>query len=119
MKTPKNFLSGNIPPARFEVERMNPYSAPLEGRRDLLRLDFNENTIGPSPKVIKAIRNISSEEISIYPEYDGLQEAVAKNGKQRTVRKLRDGAFVKAGLVQRARRLKCLPMVICDTAPSV
>nr|WP_269623565.1 histidinol-phosphate transaminase [Prochlorococcus marinus] len=58
---------------------MLPYSAPLEGRRLLLRLDFNENTIGPSPKVIEAIKNISSEQISIYPEYDGLQEAVSQN----------------------------------------
>ena len=37
----------NTPKAREEVEALNPYSAPLEGRRNLLRLDFNENTIGP------------------------------------------------------------------------
>ncbi len=68
-----------IPPARPEVEKIEPYSAPLEGRRRLLRLDFNENTIGPSPKVLNAIRNISGEQISIYPEYNGLQAAVANN----------------------------------------
>ena len=65
------------PPARPEVESLQAYSAPLEGRRGLLRLDFNENTVGPSPKVVEAIRSIPAEHIAIYPEYDGLQAAVA------------------------------------------
>ena len=60
-------ISSKIPSPRKEVEEMQPYTAPLEGRRNLLRLDFNENTIGPSPKVLKAIRNISANQISIYP----------------------------------------------------
>ena len=64
------------PPARPEVETLQAYSAPLEGRRGLLRLDFNENTVGPSPKVVAAIRTIAAEEYAIYPEYDGLREAV-------------------------------------------
>ena len=34
--------------AKPEVEAMTPYVAPLEGRRSLLRLDFNESTVGPS-----------------------------------------------------------------------
>ena len=68
-----------IPIARKEVENMTSYSAPLEGRRKLLRLDFNENTIGPSPSVIEAIKQISSNHLSIYPEYNGLQEAITKN----------------------------------------
>ncbi|MEB3321978.1 MAG: histidinol-phosphate transaminase [Synechococcaceae cyanobacterium] len=64
-------------PARPEVEDLQAYSAPLEGRRGLLRLDFNENTLGPSPKVVEAIRAIPGEHYAIYPEYDGLREAVA------------------------------------------
>ncbi len=64
------------PPARPEVETLQAYSAPLEGRRGLLRLDFNENTVGPSPKVVAAIRTIAAEEYAIYPEYDGLREAI-------------------------------------------
>ena len=64
------------PSARPEVESLQAYSAPLEGRRGLLRLDFNENTVGPSPKVVAAIRAIPAEEYAIYPEYDGLREAV-------------------------------------------
>lgn len=67
------------PPARSAVEQLQAYSAPLEGRRQLLRLDFNENTIGPSPLVAQALRGFSSEEIAVYPEYDGLREAVVRN----------------------------------------
>jgi len=59
------------------VENLQAYSAPLEGRRGLLRLDFNENTVGPSPRVVEAIRAIPAEHIAIYPEYEGLQAAVA------------------------------------------
>lgn len=65
------------PPARPEVESLRAYSAPLEGRRGLLRLDFNENTVGPSPQVVEAIRAIPADHYAIYPEYDGLREAVA------------------------------------------
>ena len=65
------------PPARPEVECLQAYSAPLEGRRGMLRLDFNENTVGPSPKVVQAIRAMPAEHFAIYPEYDGLQAAVA------------------------------------------
>ena len=64
------------PPARPEVESLQAYSAPLEGRRGLLRLDFNENTVGPSPKVVEAIRAIPADHYAIYPEYDGLRQAV-------------------------------------------
>ena len=64
------------PPARPEVESLQAYSAPLEGRRGLLRLDFNENTVGPSPMVVEAIRAIPADQYAIYPEYDGLREAV-------------------------------------------
>ncbi len=81
MESFTDFSSKKIPLARPEVERMMRYSAPLEGRRNLLRLDFNENTMGPSPTVIKAIHNITSEQISIYPEYNGLQQAIVNNLK--------------------------------------
>ena len=78
METRNNYFL-NTPKPRQEVEDLNAYSAPLEGRRNLLRLDFNENTIGPSPLVIKALREISREEISIYPEYSGLKEQLVEN----------------------------------------
>lgn len=69
----------NVPEARPEVESLQAYSAPLEGRRGLLRLDFNENTVGPSPKVVAALRAIPADHIAIYPEYEGLREAMVAN----------------------------------------
>tara|TARA_B100000965_G_scaffold170066_1_gene141822 strand:+ start:1308 stop:2423 length:1116 start_codon:yes stop_codon:yes gene_type:complete len=72
----------DTPKPRKEVEDLNPYSAPLEGRRNLLRLDFNENTLGPSPLVFQALKEISREEISIYPEYSGLTEKLVENLKK-------------------------------------
>src|SRR4029450_3131057 len=62
---------------RREVERLKPYVAPLEGRRPLLRLDFNENTLGPSPKAVEAIRSLPPEAHSPYPEYAALTDAFA------------------------------------------
>ena len=45
--------SNNLfPKPREEIINMQSYSAPLENRRNLLRLDFNENTLGPSPKAV-------------------------------------------------------------------
>jgi histidinol-phosphate aminotransferase len=63
--------------AKPEVEALTPYVAPLEGRRGFLRLDFNESTIGPSPKVLEAIRSLPPEAYAAYPEYAGLNEAFA------------------------------------------
>ena len=40
---------------RESVRRMAPYSPPSQGRAGKLRLDFNENTVGCSPKVIDAL----------------------------------------------------------------
>ena len=63
--------------AKPEVDRLEPYAAPLEGRRPLLRLDFNENTVGPSPKVVAAIRGLPPAAYATYPEYAGLNAAYA------------------------------------------
>ena len=35
------FTPGGAPAARAAVEQLKAYSAPLEGRRKMLRLDFN------------------------------------------------------------------------------
>lgn len=64
--------------AKETVESLETYRAPLEGRRGMLRLDFNENTLGPSPKVLEAIRSMPSEEYAIYPEYDELHGVSAE-----------------------------------------
>jgi histidinol-phosphate aminotransferase len=64
--------------AKPEVEGLTPYVAPLEGRRPLLRLDFNESTVGPSPKVLEAIRSLPPDAYAAYPEYAGLNAAYAE-----------------------------------------
>ena len=65
--------------ARPGVEELERYVAPLEGRRGMLRLDFNENTVGPSPRVIEAIRALPPEAYATYPEYAGLEAAFAEH----------------------------------------
>ena len=63
--------------AKPDVEALTPYVAPLEGRRTLLRLDFNESTAGPSPRVVEAIRALPPDAYGAYPEYAGLNDAYA------------------------------------------
>jgi histidinol-phosphate aminotransferase len=58
---------------------MAPYSPPTGGREGKLRLDFNENTAGCSPKVIEALQKyITADHLTIYPEYGAAMEALAK-----------------------------------------
>ena len=55
---------------RQAVRDMAPYSPPTGGRGDKLRLDFNENTIGCSPKVAEYLRSkVSEPALAVYPEY--------------------------------------------------
>lgn len=55
---------------REAVLRMHPYSPPSAGRDDKLRLDFNENTIGCSPKVIEFLKErLNENRLATYPEY--------------------------------------------------
>ena len=51
---------------------MAPYSPPTGGRAEKLRLDFNENTVGCSPRVIEALAKfLTADRLAIYPEYAG------------------------------------------------
>ena len=64
----------DLPPGvlqpRDAVLNMAPYSPPTGGRTGKLRLDFNENTVGASPKVIEYLReHLSEAGLAIYPEY--------------------------------------------------
>ncbi len=55
---------------RPAVERMAPYLPPTAGREGKLRLDFNENTTGCSPRVLAALKRLASrEKLAVYPEY--------------------------------------------------
>ncbi|MBV9308386.1 MAG: histidinol-phosphate transaminase [Acidobacteriaceae bacterium] len=56
---------------RDAVLRMAPYHPPSGGRRNKLRLDFNENTVGAPPHVLDFIkRYLTAADLSIYPEYE-------------------------------------------------
>ncbi|MBI2971336.1 MAG: histidinol-phosphate transaminase [Candidatus Aenigmarchaeota archaeon] len=59
------------------IIKMEPYKPPNTGRLGALRLDFNENTAGCSPKAMEALRKITSEELSAYPEYSALTRKLA------------------------------------------
>lgn len=56
---------------RQAVLEMQPYHPPTGGRRNKLRLDFNENTVGAPPHVLDFIkRYLTAADLAIYPEYE-------------------------------------------------
>lgn len=58
---------------------MAPYSPPTAGRADKLRLDFNENTVGCSPLVIAALRQLLEPGmLAVYPEYGEAKLDIAR-----------------------------------------
>jgi len=57
---------------------MAPYHPPSGGRRNKLRLDFNENTVGASPLVLDFIKRfLTAADLTIYPEYEHALEDLA------------------------------------------
>ena len=60
---------------RKTVQQMHEYHPPLAGRKGL-RLDFNENTEGCSPRVLARIREITADDLARYPEREPV-EAIA------------------------------------------
>src|SRR6202050_5783736 len=72
-------MSGAAIRVRRAVERMRPYNPPLEGRTDKLRLDFNENPIGCSSAVRRALAELSSASISAYPEQETVRRKAARH----------------------------------------
>ncbi len=67
-----------LPQPRARVLAMPEYHPPL-ANRDLLRLDFNENTFAPSPKVLERLRAITSAALTIYPEREHAEIAAARH----------------------------------------
>jgi histidinol-phosphate aminotransferase len=64
--------------ARAAVHGLKSYHPPL-GNRDGLRLDFNENTVGCSPRVLERIRGLDGELLARYPEREPGEVVVAKH----------------------------------------
>ena len=55
---------------------MPEYHPPL-AERELLRLDFNENTFAPSPRVMERLRQVTAEGLTKYPEREPLERIAA------------------------------------------
>ncbi len=57
---------------------MAPYSPPTGNRLSKMRLDFNENTVGCSPRVIEFLREkLSDGGLSVYPDYSRVKETLS------------------------------------------
>jgi len=75
---PVRIPKGGIRP-REAVMRMQPYSPPTAGRDGKLRLDFNENTVGCSPRVIEFLRDrLRAGGLAVYPEYADTKTALGE-----------------------------------------
>jgi len=61
---------------RKGILNMPEYHPPLAGR-NAMRLDFNENTFAPSPKVLEVLQNTTLEDLTIYPEREPRERIAA------------------------------------------
>jgi histidinol-phosphate aminotransferase len=66
-----------LPVRRAILERMT-YEPPGEGRSGKLRLDFNENTSGCSPAVVRALAKLTPKLLAMYPEYQPSTRRLAR-----------------------------------------
>ena len=64
--------------ARESVRTLKEYHPPL-GKREGLRLDFNENTGGCSPRVMECLRNLDAEVLAKYPVREKGETVVAQH----------------------------------------
>jgi histidinol-phosphate aminotransferase len=62
--------------AREAVKNLHAYRPPLAGRVGL-RLDFNESTVGCSPRVLARLRSLDSELLARYPEREPVEKEAA------------------------------------------
>jgi histidinol-phosphate aminotransferase len=63
--------------ARQAIQNLREYRPPL-GDRVGLRLDFNENTLGASPRVLQCLRDLTLEQLALYPERESVELALAR-----------------------------------------
>src|SRR6201995_5056374 len=66
------------PQPRIAVQQMHAYHPPLAGRQGL-RLDFNENTVACSPRVLEALAGIVASDLAKYPERAQVEAKVAQH----------------------------------------
>ncbi len=68
-----------FPQPRKAVEKMAPYHPPSAGRAGKLRLDFNENTLGASPRVVAKLQELlTADALTVYPEYSEVLPRLAQ-----------------------------------------
>ncbi len=67
---------GVQPKPRAAVLAMPEYHPPLASRA-MLRLDFNENTLAPSPRVFAKLQQLTAEGLTVYPEREPMEIQVA------------------------------------------
>jgi histidinol-phosphate aminotransferase len=70
--------SATLPRPRARVLDMPEYHPPLAGRH-ALRLDFNENTFAPSPRVFAKLQQLTAEGLTVYPEREPVERIVAQH----------------------------------------
>ncbi len=64
---------------RKTVRRSKSYQPPLEGRTGKFRLDFNENTVGCAPGIIRVLKKrLNPDWLSCYPEYEESRRILAR-----------------------------------------
>lgn len=77
MREPRNSeCEAHMLKPRAAVQNMGEYHPPLAGR-DGLRLDFNESTIGCSPRVLRKLASITTDQLARYPEREPVERVVA------------------------------------------
>jgi histidinol-phosphate aminotransferase len=64
---------------REAILRMEAYRPPAGGRGGKMRLDFNENTEGCSPSVLKGLKGIGREALAVYPSYEDALPRLARH----------------------------------------
>jgi len=75
-RAPVPDLTSRTPQPRDVIRRMKEYHPPLSDRSGL-RLDFNENTVACSPRVLEVLAQISRSELTMYPERECVEARVA------------------------------------------
>jgi histidinol-phosphate aminotransferase len=73
-------MSQNSPrlPVRGAILERRTYEPAAEARAGKIRLDFNENTTGCSPAVLRALRKLSPKQLAMYSEYQQSTKRLAK-----------------------------------------
>ncbi len=71
-------------PVRAAILKRKTYEAPAEGRANKIRLDFNENTAGCGPAVLRALAKLTPQQLAMYPEYQKPADRIARHLGVRT-----------------------------------